>query len=142
MNNHLNNFFDTSQVMYVEFDIHKKMFTHVNKSFIDKIGYSEKELLSNPISKFILDEDIKLSYNFIKNLNGNPGTRVVNRYKHKNTGEIITLMWFNGGVTEAMENKKGILSTFAIDISNVIKDINEQKLENSLLIEFIEILRM
>lgn len=142
MNQKLYIFFQNSNLCYVEYDLNKNMFIAVNDVFADTIGYTKEELLSLNISDLIIESDIDLTHDFIRYGTGNPKTRVINRYRNKITGEIITFMWFNEGVAKAQSENEGTISTFAMNISEVINNIEVQKKENELLIDFIEYLRL
>ena len=65
----------------------------VNAAVIDKLGYTEEELLANPIDSFIYPADKDLTRNQrAELLNGKVLLNFENRYVKK-TGEIIWLEW-------------------------------------------------
>jgi PAS domain S-box-containing protein len=68
-------------------------FKKVNPVVIKKLGYTEHELLSNPISAFIYHEDKKITQNHrTELLNGKVLHNFINRYITKK-GEILWLEW-------------------------------------------------
>ena len=68
-------------------------FKKVNPAFQSLLGYSQKELLSRPISDFIYQEDKKTTAKFRESLLKNiPLLNFENRYSTKE-GEIVWLSW-------------------------------------------------
>jgi len=68
-------------------------FKKVNRSVMEKLGYTEKELMSSPISSFIHPEDKQFTAHRREELiNGKPLLNFQNRYVAK-TGAILWLEW-------------------------------------------------
>lgn len=68
-------------------------FKHVNKAFIDLLGYTESELLSKPFMELIHPDDLPSTYQKIGELSTQkPVVGFVNRYKNKD-GEWVKLQW-------------------------------------------------
>lgn len=68
-------------------------FVNVNTAFVKTLGYTEEELLSNPIISFVHPNDILDTTKAIESLiDGTRLTNFANRYKHK-SGYYITLSW-------------------------------------------------
>ncbi|HTI07693.1 MAG TPA: PAS domain-containing sensor histidine kinase [Puia sp.] len=68
-------------------------FKKVNRSVIEKLGYTEKELMASPISSFIHPEDRQFtSHKRAELLNGKPLLNFQNRYLAK-SGAVLWLEW-------------------------------------------------
>ncbi|PWA04360.1 PAS domain-containing protein [Flavobacterium psychrotolerans] len=68
-------------------------FKQINAAFTKVLGYSTKELLSQPFTKFIHPEDLDSTYLAVEKLSlGNPVIDFENRYLKKN-GEWVYLQW-------------------------------------------------
>ena len=98
-------------------------FKKINPAVIYKLGYSEAELFSQPISNFIYTEDRDLTNNTrTALLKGKPLLNFVNRYVTK-TGEIIWLEW-----TSIFISDKELVFAIAKDISDrKLKEIELEK---------------
>lgn len=67
-------------------------FTKLNKKFLEKLGYSEKELYNNKFLDFIHPDDINITLESLNDLNNGKNTIVENRYKDIN-GKYVRLKW-------------------------------------------------
>ncbi|MGZ5218845.1 MAG: PAS domain-containing sensor histidine kinase [Chitinophagaceae bacterium] len=87
-------------------------FKKVNPAVIDKLGYTEHELFSRPVSSFIHPEDLELtSGERSKLLKGKTLLNFQNRYLAKD-GTVIWLQW-----TSVFLPDKGIVFAIAKDIT-------------------------
>ncbi len=68
-------------------------FEIVNKTFIDVLGYSENELLSNKFLSFVFPEDFESTEAVMEELlQGVPAVSFINRY-YKKDGTLVVLEW-------------------------------------------------
>ena len=68
-------------------------FEIVNKTFIDVLGYSENELLSNKFLSFVFPEDLESTEAVMEELlQGVPAVSFINRY-YKKDGTLVVLEW-------------------------------------------------
>ena len=68
-------------------------FEIVNKTFIDVLGYSENELLSNKFLSFVFPEDLESTEAVMEELlQGIPAVSFINRY-YKKDGTLVVLDW-------------------------------------------------
>lgn len=97
-------------------------FKLVNPSFIQLLGFTESELLSNPIVDFVHPDDLQSTRNELQSIKETSvSTRnFENRYFKKN-GEIVHLEWVS-----TTENNDGLIYAVA-------RDITERKKMNDLL---------
>ncbi len=65
----------------------------VNKTFMNVLGYTEEELLSNPFTNFVHPDDVQATKDIDEKLkNGIPAVSFINRYMKKN-GSHVFLDW-------------------------------------------------
>ena len=96
-------------------------FEIVNQSFVDKLGYTKKELTGRAFLSFIHPDDVKATIDELEGLkNGNPYVNFVNRYRTK-SGKYL---WFDWNVTPNPETGKHY--RMARDIT--LQKENEQEL--------------
>lgn len=109
----LKNIFDLSPDMICEANIYTQTFIKVNRVFTEILGYSEKELLSQPYTNFVHPEDKKktVQLNNEKLKSGIVVTSFVNRYKCKD-GSYRWIEWNSHPLKE-----KGINYAVARDIT-------------------------
>lgn len=105
-------FFNISSVPMVIFNLETESFISTNRKFCDMLGYSEKELISSPIFKFIHIDDIEITkkvidkkLNIVDFSNGD----FTNRYISKE-GKIVEIMW------AATQSYDGIIYCIAITV--------------------------
>jgi PAS domain S-box-containing protein len=68
-------------------------FRKVNPGFVKLMGYTEEELMSKPINKYIHPDDVKITSEYRNNIHkGTPLQNFENRYITK-SGEIVWLAW-------------------------------------------------
>ena len=84
-------FFNEIKIPACIFNIQDLKFVRVNKEMVSLFGYSEKELTTGTLKKFIHSEDIESSITTtINNLNGDNKGSHINRYVTK-SGETIEI---------------------------------------------------
>ncbi len=97
-------------------------FRKVNPSVLNKLGYTEEELFSKPISSFIHPEDMEITARERERLlEGNPLLNFQNRYQTKN-GHSIWLEW-----TSIYNAEKEIVFAIAKDVT--IRKVLEIQIE-------------
>lgn len=68
-------------------------FKKINPTFTERLGYTEEELLANPFTSYIHEEDLDATYKEMESLaDGNKTIGFENRYRTKN-GDYIWLHW-------------------------------------------------
>lgn len=99
-------------------------FKKINHAVIEKLGYSEEELYSKPISSFIYDDDKDLTTRERnKLLNGKALINFQNRYVTKN-GKIVWLDW-----TSVYFEEKQVVFAIAKDVTErkqIEKEVEEK----------------
>ena len=96
-------------------------FEIVNQSFVDKLGYTKKELTGRAFLSFIHPDDVQATIDVLEALkNGNPYVNLVNRYRTK-SGKYL---WFDWNATPNLETGKHY--RMARDIT--LQKENEQEL--------------
>ena len=97
------------------------IFEIVNQSFIDKLGYTNKELTGTQFSDFIHPDDVQTTLNVMKELaEGNTYVNFENKYLTK-SGEYL---WFDWNATPNAETGK----IYAIGRDITLQKENEQEL--------------
>ncbi len=87
-------------------------FKRVNPAVLNKLGYTEEELFSRPISSFIYNDDREVTHTSRKTLlSGEVLHNFINRYVKKN-GQIVWLEW-----TSIYFSEKEIVLAIAKDIT-------------------------
>lgn len=90
-------------------------FKEINPAFVKMLGYTEHELLHNPIVSFMHPDDIeKSSAEFEKILGGQTSIAFENRYLKKNN-EIVTIEW-----TVTLASSMGCMYAIGRNIQDVI----------------------
>ena len=90
-------------------------FKEINPAFVKMLGYTEHELLQNPIVSFMHPDDIeKSSAEFEKILGGQTSIAFENRYLKKNN-EIVTIEW-----TVTLASSMGCMYAIGRNIQDVI----------------------
>ena len=106
-------------------DLNNACFTKINPAFVEKLGYSEKELLSRPFLDFVHPDDIEATLKILeKELK--EGKRIINfsnRYKCAD-GTDLWLDWVSHPFPE-----RGVTFAAAHDITN--QKLLEQELRDN-----------
>ena len=100
-------------------------FIKINPSLSRLLGYSDKELLSEPFNTFIFPEDVALTKEEIKKLN--QGTNLVN-FKNRWVCKDGSVKWLSWNAT--VDKTTGTLYAIATDITEKLK--LEKEKENTL----------
>ncbi|WP_279504076.1 response regulator [Hahella sp. CR1] len=120
----LQNFFDLS-TNFLCIANTEGYFERINFTFSKVLGYSERELLSEPIVHFIHPDDVESTLLELKKLaRGKPAISFVNRYRCY-SGEIVTLLW-----NAACDPASGKIYATAVDITaqrNAQMELTEAK---------------
>jgi serine/threonine-protein kinase len=96
-------------------------FWRLNDNFTRTLGYSSKELTSQPFMAFVHPEDhAKTLVEFLKLTKGEPTIQFVNRYRHRE-GHYIFLEWTARSLAE-----EGLIYAVARDISDRLQ-LEEEK---------------
>jgi PAS domain S-box-containing protein len=106
-------------------------FTYINPAFVTLLGYSKKQLLTQPFSDFIHPEDIERSWGEIELLKktGRKSIKFENRY-FTSEGKIVYLEWMG-----TIDFKSNVIFAIGRDITDK-KEIEQQLLmKERLLIE-------
>lgn len=99
-------------------------FKKINPAFVTMLGYTEHELLQNPIVSFMHPDDIeKSSAEFEKILGGQTSIAFENRYLKKNN-EIVTIEW-----TVTLASGMGCMYAIGRNIQDVI---SKKQIEDTL----------
>jgi PAS domain S-box-containing protein len=96
-------------------------FWRVNENFTRTLGYSARELTSQPFIEFVHPDDRPGTLNEIVKLSrGEPTIQFINRYRHQD-GHYISLEW-----TARSLESEGVIYAVARDISERIRLENEK----------------
>lgn len=103
-------------------------FKEINPAFITFLGYTEQELLSNPIVSFVHPDDVEKTATEVKDLvDGKASLYFENRYLKKN-GEVVFIQW-----TTNISSSRESLYAVGRDIT-ALKKANEQLEKNESLL--------
>ena len=90
-------------------------FIKVNSRFVELLGYTELDLMSQPMIDFVHPDDVDKTRNEVeKVINGKQTTQFVNRYKCKN-GDYKHLMW-----TSKLDPDSGLRYSGAHDVTALV----------------------
>ena len=100
-------------------------FKKVNRAVIDKLGYTENELMSIPIDSFIYPEDKQITSNEREELLKGKSLLNFQNQKKKKNGELIWLEW-----TSIYFSEEEVVFAIAKDISakkQIEKEVEEKQ---------------
>jgi diguanylate cyclase (GGDEF)-like protein/PAS domain S-box-containing protein len=94
-------FFDMARELFCVFDPASRRFLQVNPAFVDLLGYSEREILSRPVTEFIHPDDCAAAAGFSGRMDAAQVDLrdFVNRYVCAD-GSIVWLQW-NGSADQS-----------------------------------------
>jgi PAS domain S-box-containing protein len=103
-------------------------FKEINPAFINKFGYTEKELLSNHLTSFIHPDDIEKTNQELQQLSGGQTSiNFENRYLKKN-GEIVFIQW-----TTSVDSSGETVYAIGRDVTQ-IREAQKDLIENDKLL--------